>query len=104
MGEPTSPVMAAQASPMVEVAPVMVCGIEATPAPVAVEATPAPVAVVEDPVKPAVINATSSQGPFIVQQVGKVPVIGGYATPLLQSRYLKPITERVDPYVVGGVQ
>merc|ERR1719453_2662572 len=52
-----------------------------------------------------VVNGSnvSNGSTFIVQQVDRVPFVGKFATPVLQSRFVKPFTERADPYVQGGV-
>jgi hypothetical protein len=64
--------------------------------------TPAPavVAMVPTAVEPA---ATITSSSYIGNTVSKVPLLGGYVAPVLESRVLKPVTNFADPYVQSGV-
>lgn len=41
---------------------------------------------------------------YIAQQLQKLPYLGDYVCPVLESRYLQPVTQVADPYVQLGAQ
>merc|ERR1719261_2296597 len=41
---------------------------------------------------------------YIGNKISKVPLLGGYVAPVLESRALKPVTNFADPYVESGVK
>merc|ERR1740117_619440 len=83
-------------------------------APVVKEAEPEPVQQlvqeaandVEEEVTLADTGAAPDQGEphFLQDHVLRVPVVGKYASALLQLRWVKPLVKRADPYVEKGAE
>jgi len=106
----TAPSMASQGSPDLskekQAEPICSSGVPLTVtlAPKAVPIADASVAKTFVDTSGATAKPPPNESTFIVQQCDKVLRLGGYVAPVLQCRYLQPVTQKAEPYVKAGIQ